>query len=776
MHQKAQHDMIPSGMKLIYSIDNQPKEFELQDKQEVKIGRSRRCEIRIVQTDISRVHAKILVNGNEAKILDQGSRNGIFINGLRVTEAILKNNDKLGLGGFPLEFVIGEPVTNKPDPTPEPQPQAETSSSPAQPPKKPDAYHEQGPFPIITVLEGASAEPLEMKYPRISLGSNSDNDLTLEGKGISRYHAEISRVDDIWLLRDLRSKGGTVVNDQKVDEKVLQNGDKIRLGSTLLEFKLSGVPAAATQSRAPKAIKLVALIAGAVLILLLGIFGISSLLKSKKNQTTESIITPKNPQQVYQKLLDNGVAKLDQAFEAGDYSLALKNFQKATQIFPEATGFVKLIDFMKTKGRDRIKMPWSEMETLLLEAQAGEHITAQAHKFIESKLIWITQEKPNSHLYADGLAFQAGNELEQALATFSQVQSNSLYYQDIAPRIDQIKAKLMTQYVTRADALIKERKLKEALELLTQAQDLSEILDEAIVYKQAFCQRNIDDAQNFKQAERLFNEEKYPEALHIIRTIDVKSVCYDQAHALKLKIEQDSLTIQVKNTYQQGQGTEALELINDSPISATITTELKELIARITKIIDLYEKGLEALQAKEFGSARVYWETILETETDPANFYYQQATELSKQTPEEIARQLLREASKEITENQDAQTARKKLEQARDLDPTNDQIKYVEQRLSVLLHKLARQDIKDSKNREAYLKLEEAKALDPDNKDAQQELTKLRANIARRYNQIVNAELADEQKIDACKGILEELPEESDLYEIITKRISRMSE
>jgi len=55
--------------------------------------------------------------------------------------------------------------------------------------------------------------------------------------GASRQHARIRRTEDGFVLADLGSTNGTLVNDVPIQEHVLDNGDRITIGETVLEFR-----------------------------------------------------------------------------------------------------------------------------------------------------------------------------------------------------------------------------------------------------------------------------------------------------------------------------------------------------------------------------------------------------------------------------------------------------------------------------------------------------------------------------------------------------------
>ena len=64
----------------------------------------------------------------------------------------------------------------------------------------------------------------------IRLGRASDNDIVLEDKSISRYHALISVATDQVLLEDLKSRNGVRVSGSKVKRSELKDGDEIQIG------------------------------------------------------------------------------------------------------------------------------------------------------------------------------------------------------------------------------------------------------------------------------------------------------------------------------------------------------------------------------------------------------------------------------------------------------------------------------------------------------------------------------------------------------------------
>jgi hypothetical protein len=89
---------------------------------------------------------------------------------------------------------------------------------------------------LVMLAGDAPAKTLEVER-RIGIGRQSDNELVIPDPGVSRHHAEVVNRDGTFVLRDLGSTNGTVVNGTVVREHELRDGDRITLGRTVVEFR-----------------------------------------------------------------------------------------------------------------------------------------------------------------------------------------------------------------------------------------------------------------------------------------------------------------------------------------------------------------------------------------------------------------------------------------------------------------------------------------------------------------------------------------------------------
>jgi hypothetical protein len=90
----------------------------------------------------------------------------------------------------------------------------------------------------ITLLEGGvPARTFALAKPVVTLGRLPESDVVVADAGASRQHARIGNANGRFVLTDLGSTNGTLVNDEPVDERALVDGDRITIGETVFEFR-----------------------------------------------------------------------------------------------------------------------------------------------------------------------------------------------------------------------------------------------------------------------------------------------------------------------------------------------------------------------------------------------------------------------------------------------------------------------------------------------------------------------------------------------------------
>ena len=89
----------------------------------------------------------------------------------------------------------------------------------------------------LTLMQNGAAKTITIQKERTIVGRLPECDVIVEDPGASRHHAEIRRVGPAYVLSDLGSTNGTLVNDHAVGEQTLADGDRITIGNTVLEFR-----------------------------------------------------------------------------------------------------------------------------------------------------------------------------------------------------------------------------------------------------------------------------------------------------------------------------------------------------------------------------------------------------------------------------------------------------------------------------------------------------------------------------------------------------------
>ena len=93
-------------------------------------------------------------------------------------------------------------------------------------------------MPSLVVVSGPKAGarfPLAGSLQRI--GRDSRCDIQLDDTETSRKHAQIDLVGDDYVLTDLQSSNGTLVNGHTIDSKNLRDGDRIQIGKYVFVFR-----------------------------------------------------------------------------------------------------------------------------------------------------------------------------------------------------------------------------------------------------------------------------------------------------------------------------------------------------------------------------------------------------------------------------------------------------------------------------------------------------------------------------------------------------------
>lgn len=204
------------------------------DQSRVVIGRASTCDIWLPHAAVGRLHLTVQVKDVGYVVMDEGSTNGTFINGVRIPPKRpkrIKSGDVIEAGGFRLQVEVGVPT-------------AQSTSCVETGELARNLYRalttDSGiPAASFTVEEGPSeGHRWELPTPpsRLLIGRDEECELRLKDTDASRQHAELTCDFRGHHVRDMGSKNGLKVNGREMEERWLENGDLLQVGTTSLRF------------------------------------------------------------------------------------------------------------------------------------------------------------------------------------------------------------------------------------------------------------------------------------------------------------------------------------------------------------------------------------------------------------------------------------------------------------------------------------------------------------------------------------------------------------
>ncbi len=88
---------------------------------------------------------------------------------------------------------------------------------------------------IVEVVLGDEKHQLEGRGPW-SVGRSQENDIVINDPNVSRRHARISRADGGFVVEDLGSTNGTLLDGAPIDRERIEGGDELTFGQSTARF------------------------------------------------------------------------------------------------------------------------------------------------------------------------------------------------------------------------------------------------------------------------------------------------------------------------------------------------------------------------------------------------------------------------------------------------------------------------------------------------------------------------------------------------------------
>ncbi len=206
------------------------------DAARVVIGRSASCDLRLPDPSVSQRHAVLRAQGAEYQIIDDGSTNGTYVGGVRLSPKAartLRTGDMVRVGRVWIDVRIDQTA---------PTPDLALATRDLALALVQHAMEVQGKptVPTVSVVEGADigARLLLRDEGRVYIvGRGEQCDLPLADADASREHIQIVRRGATVLVRDLQSKNGSMIGEQPIStarDAAWRGSSMLRVGATVL--------------------------------------------------------------------------------------------------------------------------------------------------------------------------------------------------------------------------------------------------------------------------------------------------------------------------------------------------------------------------------------------------------------------------------------------------------------------------------------------------------------------------------------------------------------
>jgi pSer/pThr/pTyr-binding forkhead associated (FHA) protein len=206
------------------------------DGNRIVIGRGDSCEVRLPDPSVSHRHASVRVKGSAYAIVDEGSTNGTFVGGVRLspnTPRAIRNGDMIRVGRVWIEARLG---------TAAPTHDLKAKTRDLAMALVANAMDAQGDdvVPAVEIVEGRDLGAklrLEDEGRAYVIGRSETCDLPLAEPDASREHLQLTRRGSTVLVQDLGSKNGALLGEVRITpgrDVAWRAPAMIRVGSTVI--------------------------------------------------------------------------------------------------------------------------------------------------------------------------------------------------------------------------------------------------------------------------------------------------------------------------------------------------------------------------------------------------------------------------------------------------------------------------------------------------------------------------------------------------------------
>jgi pSer/pThr/pTyr-binding forkhead associated (FHA) protein len=90
-------------------------------------------------------------------------------------------------------------------------------------------------YQLTIILNSMVIDSMELNKEEITIGRDPFNDIVIDNPATSRYHATIYIDNGKYVIQDLESSNGTIINNFVINTKILEIGDEILIGKHMIK-------------------------------------------------------------------------------------------------------------------------------------------------------------------------------------------------------------------------------------------------------------------------------------------------------------------------------------------------------------------------------------------------------------------------------------------------------------------------------------------------------------------------------------------------------------
>lgn len=214
-------------MFLTTTLHGEEKRFPLAKAASIA-GRQDDCDIPLADPSVSSRHTKLTLRPDGIEVQDLESSNGTFVNGERVTTAVVRHGDRLRIGKIELRVYAGSGRTST---------RSQSSSVKGLTPRST--------VPLFLLLPEGGGAHVALSAGPLTIGRKAPAQIILDDPSVSSQHLRVEVSPSGIRFTDLDSANGTFLNGERVFRGVIQPGDSVRIGRLLFSVTAFGQEAAA---------------------------------------------------------------------------------------------------------------------------------------------------------------------------------------------------------------------------------------------------------------------------------------------------------------------------------------------------------------------------------------------------------------------------------------------------------------------------------------------------------------------------------------------------